>query len=90
MINNLFYISLALIVTFIACYYLSGLYFYISNSLKIRRNIRYFEEEIKKMETRYANKEIFHKLDAGQQTALKENIKRYKEALLYIRQNGLD
>jgi hypothetical protein len=90
MINNLFYIFLSLIVTFIVCYYLSGIYFYISKRLKIRRNIRYFEEEIKKMETSYDNKEIFHKLDAGKQTALKENIKRYKEALLYIRQNGLD
>jgi hypothetical protein len=90
MIDNLFYIFLALIVTFIACYYLSGLYFYIIKHLKIRRSIRYFQEELKKMEARYGNKEILHKLDAGQQKVLKENIQRYKEVLSDIRQNGLD
>jgi hypothetical protein len=90
MLSNIFYIILALLVTFAGTYYISGLYFYLKKFSNKKKDIRYFEEKIKIMEEICNNQTAFQKLDPQQQKLFLENLEQYKETLSEIRSNGLD
>lgn len=67
MFSSIFYIILALIVTFVGTYYLSGLYFYLKKFTDKKKNIRNFEEKIKILEETCRNQTTFQKLGPEQQ-----------------------
>ena len=87
MLTNLFYISIALLVTFVVVYYLSGLYFYAKKRLRHRSNIKFFEEEIRGLEAKYNNSEYFHSLHSRDQAALEHRLHRYRETLDDLKNN---
>ena len=74
MFSNIFYIILALIVTFVGTYYLSGLYFYLKKLTYKRKDIMNFEEKIKILEETCNNQTAFQKLGPEQQKLFLESI----------------
>jgi len=90
MFSNIFYIILALLITFVGTYYISGLYFHLKKSSNKKRDIRYFAEKIKTMEETCNNQTTFQKLDHQQQKLLLENLEKYRETLSEIRSNRMD
>ncbi len=87
MISSIFYILIALLITYAVFYYGSGLYFHIAKCLRIRKDISYFEKETMKMENILNNETAFQKLDSRQKKDLRDKIARYRETLSDIRQN---
>jgi len=90
MFYNIFYIILALLITFVGTYYISGLYFHLKKLSNKKRDIRYFAEKIKTMEETCNNQTAFQKLDHQQQKLFLENLEKYRETLSEIRSNRMD
>ncbi len=74
MFSSIFYIILALIVTFVGTYYLSGLYFYLKKFTDKNKDIMNFEEKIKILEETCRNQATFQKLGPEQQKLFLESI----------------
>ena len=85
MLTNLFYISIALIITFFVVYYLSGLYFNIKKKLRHRKDISYFEQEVQRLEEKYNSPDYFQSLDIQDQKELKDRLQRYRNTLTHLK-----
>jgi hypothetical protein len=90
MFSNLIYIALALLVTFVCTYYLSGFYFRFRKVSDERRDTTYLEEKIRIMEKERDKGESFQKMDPEQKKAFLKNLEKYKETLSAIRGGRLD
>ncbi|WP_291322528.1 hypothetical protein [Desulfonatronospira sp.] len=84
MLTYLFYISIILLITYFVVYYLSGLYFKAKKQLRQRKDISYFEEEVRRLEVEY-NKEHFNSLDSQHKKELEDRLQRYRETLNYLK-----
>lgn len=90
MFSNLIYIALALIVTFVCTYYLSGFYFRFRKVSGDKRNSAFLEEKIRIMEKERDKGESFQKMDPEQQKAFLKNLEKYKQTLSGIKSGRLD
>ncbi len=88
MLEYIFYLLIVLVITYVVVYYLSGLYFSLKKYLQKRRDIKFFETEIERMENMLRSREGSQQLDSQEREHIKDKLERYKEALSDIRQNG--
>ena len=87
MLTYLFYISIVLIITFFVVYYLSGIYFNVKKKLRHRKDVSYFEEEVKRLEEKYNSPGYFQSLDFHDQKELKDRLQRYRDILDDLKNN---